>query len=149
MKKNECENPKCPCKGGYWLDNLLVCQLHHINGDNTDNRLDNLQILCPNCHSQTDNYCGSANTPQKYYCELCGVEKKTKESKYCPTCASKIKRKVERPDKEEILNKIKELNSIVKVGKYFNVSDNCIRKWLKIYDLPTKSKELKEFISKI
>ena len=56
LKKNECENPKCPCKNGYWLDNPLICQLHHINGNNRDNRLENLQMLCPNCHSQTDNW---------------------------------------------------------------------------------------------
>lgn len=74
LKKNECENPKCPCKNGYWLDNPLICQLHHINGNNRDNRLENLQMLCPNCHSQTDNYCGQANKAVKYFCELCGAE---------------------------------------------------------------------------
>jgi predicted HNH restriction endonuclease len=32
--------------------------LHHVNGDGRDNRLENLQLLCPNCHSQTENFSG-------------------------------------------------------------------------------------------
>jgi 5-methylcytosine-specific restriction endonuclease McrA len=36
----------------------LSLHLDHINGDNTDNRIENLRMLCPNCHSQTDTYAG-------------------------------------------------------------------------------------------
>ena len=36
----------------------LVLQLDHINGINTDNRLSNLRLLCPNCHSQTPTFSG-------------------------------------------------------------------------------------------
>jgi len=36
-------------------------EVHHINGDKRDNTLENLQLLCPNCHSYTDNY-GTKNT---------------------------------------------------------------------------------------
>ena len=32
------------------------CELHHINGDRTDHRLSNLQLLCPNCHSLSEHY---------------------------------------------------------------------------------------------
>lgn len=38
------------------LSGHLPLELHHINGDRNDNRLENLQILCPNCHSLTDSY---------------------------------------------------------------------------------------------
>ena len=41
-----------------WEGNPLVLHLDHINGDKYDNRLENLRILCPNCHSQTDTFCG-------------------------------------------------------------------------------------------
>ena len=41
-----------------WEGKSLVLQLDHINGINNDHRLENLRILCPNCHSQTDTWCG-------------------------------------------------------------------------------------------
>lgn len=53
IKKYECED--CGI-GPFWNGKLLNIQLHHKNGNNRDNRLDNLQFLCPNCHSQTDTY---------------------------------------------------------------------------------------------
>lgn len=52
LKKNKCEK----CGLSEWQGEPLVCELHHINGDSTDNRIENLIILCPNCHSQTENF---------------------------------------------------------------------------------------------
>ena len=52
LKENKCEK----CGISEWQGEPLICELHHINGDPTDNRIENLQILCPNCHSQTDNF---------------------------------------------------------------------------------------------
>lgn len=45
---------------GIWNNKNLSLQVDHINGDPYDHRLDNLRFLCPNCHTQTDNY-GSKN----------------------------------------------------------------------------------------
>lgn len=41
-----------------WEDEHLALHLDHKNGINNDHRLENLQVLCPNCHSQTLTYCG-------------------------------------------------------------------------------------------
>lgn len=41
-----------------WNNKPIVLHLDHINGVNNDHRLDNLRLLCPNCHSQTDTWCG-------------------------------------------------------------------------------------------
>lgn len=48
------------CGINEWQDKPLVLHLDHINGIANDNRLVNLRLLCPNCHSQTDTYCNKA-----------------------------------------------------------------------------------------
>ena len=50
---------KCySCQGEIWLGKQIPLELHHINGNNKDNSLSNLTLLCPNCHAQTHNYRG-------------------------------------------------------------------------------------------
>lgn len=46
------------CGISEWLGKPLSMHLHHINGVKTDNRLENMQLICPNCHSQTEDYSG-------------------------------------------------------------------------------------------
>lgn len=43
---------------GQWMSGPLALQLHHKNGDGKDHRLENVCFLCPNCHSQTENFTG-------------------------------------------------------------------------------------------
>ena len=50
---------KCECCGlEQWLGEPINLEIHHINGNRKDNRLVNLQLLCPNCHSYTENWRG-------------------------------------------------------------------------------------------
>lgn len=46
------------CLNTQWLGKQIPLELDHINGDHRDNRLENLRLLCPNCHSTTDTYRG-------------------------------------------------------------------------------------------
>ncbi len=48
IKKDECEN----CKYSEWMGERIVLELDHINEDHFDNRLENLKVLCSNCHAQ-------------------------------------------------------------------------------------------------
>lgn len=53
---------KCECCGNFeWLGKPIQLEVHHIDGDNTNNKIENLQLLCPNCHSMTENWTGRNN----------------------------------------------------------------------------------------
>jgi hypothetical protein len=44
------------CNLALWLEKDISLEVHHIDGDRTNNKVENLQLLCPNCHSFTDNW---------------------------------------------------------------------------------------------
>ena len=56
IKEHKCEH----CGLTHWLDQPISLQVHHKDGDRKNNELSNLELLCLNCHSQTDTF-GSKN----------------------------------------------------------------------------------------
>lgn len=123
---------------GEWNGKKLVLHLDHINGKHNDNRLENLRILCPNCHAQTETYCGknvkTKTKPKetKHLCKTCGKNEVYQKNNNCKTCHHKNRRIIKnRPSKETILKEL-ETSNYTQLGKKYGVSDNTIRKWLKL-----------------
>jgi hypothetical protein len=179
LKDKQCEI----CKNTTWLNQEIKLEIHHVNGINTDNRIENLQVLCPNCHAYTDNYRGKnakrsalserrdveyrkfRETPaemrgnpepslvtkegaetlhgkpksknlKKHICVGCKKIFTGKKQKYCSVECYREQNSNNRPSVIDLLMVLKthEYN-FVQVGKLYNVSDNAVRKWCKLYKI--------------
>lgn len=84
--------------GTTWNGKPLTLQIEHKNGHGTDNRLENICYLCPNCHYQTDTH----GTKRGY--------------------SNRIK-----ATPEELAQSYDELGSYLAVGKKFNISDRSVK----------------------
>lgn len=122
---------KCSiCELVNWLDKPLSLQLDHIDGNHYNNKYENLRLLCPNCHSQTETFCGRNLASPQNYCD-CGKAIFPK-SKMCRDCADATRRKNTKiiwPDKN-LLQDMVTKSSYLAVGKLLGVSDNAVRKHL-------------------
>ena len=131
-----------------WNGKPLVLQLDHINGNHYDNRLENLRIVCPNCHTQTDTF-GSKRNKKQWKCIDCGCNVSYKSTR-CPSCSAlhiaEEKRKNSNkkyPTKDE-LSKLILSKSFVEIGRLYGVKDNTVRKWCKKFNLPYRKSDIKK-----
>jgi predicted nucleic-acid-binding Zn-ribbon protein len=169
LKTHKCEK----CGNVEWLKEKIKLELHHINGVNNDNRIENILLLCPNCHATTNFFRGNNKlsalsemkeveyrkfretltdnadgNPEpsfvikrkegaetlhgipktKKYC-ICGNEIINDRRKFCsPNCYhNSIQNST--PKVPELLNMFEIYETFTKVGKYYNVSDNAVKKW--------------------
>lgn len=58
IREGVLQNKCAICSISEWNKQPITMQLDHMNGDSSDHRLENVRLLCPNCHSQTDTWCG-------------------------------------------------------------------------------------------
>lgn len=132
LKENILQPICIKCKNTEWCGEPIPLQLDHIDGNSNDNTLSNLRLLCPNCHSQTETYCGK-NKPRNL-CVTCNEVSKS-GSKYCnkPKCKPIIEReKKSSYSTEEIYQIFLDNNSnYTATSKIVGISDNAIRKRFK------------------
>ncbi len=131
LVRNECAlcgNPPV------WLGMPLSLHLDHINGVFNDNRIENLQLLCPNCHTQTPSYAGRSS--QKVFCfHGCG-HPNSRTNIRCGKCYRQLAPrkkgsgrppKIEWPSLPELIAEVK-ATSYLATGRRLGVSDNAVRK---------------------
>lgn len=126
-KEEKCEY----CGLTHWNNIPIPLELHHINGKHNDNRIENLLLICPNCHATTENYCGR--------------NKKRKEK-------TVVRNVIEANYDEEIaliIKYAKEKCNFTYIAKQMGLTDNGVRKRCKKIGLPYRTNELKLYIENL
>lgn len=146
-----------------WIGKPLTLILDHKDGDRCNNEVNNLRILCPNCHSQTPTFCigispgggrvdasvldadggnpreganPSSGTKNEKVCPICKATFVGKTRKYCSQkCSHFGQRKVRRPTRKNLEDEMLKSTSFLALGRRYGVSDNAVRKWVVQYGL--------------
>lgn len=145
------KQPRCELCGQdeHWHGRRMSLILDHINGVHDDHRLENLQVVCPDCAATLDTHCNRnavLRTPRTCLeCEQDFIPKYA-QHRYCSiTCSGRSplrsragvprpsSRKVERPPYAQLLRELEESNWSA-VGRKYGVSDNAVRKWVRSYE---------------
>ena len=154
LRRRQCE--LCG-QGEQWHGAEMSLILDHINGVATDNRLENLRIVCPNCAATLPTHCGRKNRLQRERrnCLHCAREFTAKypTHRYCsqacgvhhpgPREPRPERRKVDRPPYEQLMADVAEM-SFVAIGRKYGVSDKAVRKWIRWYEYRREIAEWRE-----
>lgn len=114
-----------------WNGKPLTLQLDHINGKHNDNRVENLRLLCPNCHSQTETFCGKLGKTKLPKCNYCDNKVKDKRSKTCKSCyLSQDYRTISWPKNEYLIGLLTK-NTYSKAAEVLGINESTLRRRLK------------------
>ena len=130
VKEHRCES----CGLDTWLGQPIQLELDHIDGNNKNNELSNLRILCCNCHAQTPNWRGrKLKKPEcSHICQSCFKARVSRVNLRCKSCASRRpgREKINWPDVETLISMVKNSN-YRQVALKLGVTDNAVRKRIK------------------
>lgn len=162
--RDKIKEPKCEvCNLSEWHNNTIPLELHHKDGNHYNNNLDNLQVLCPNCHAVLHGNLGVSTglyseinrqkkkkqsqekrAKEQILCPICNKNLMLKNSVMCRECYNFSQRVADWPTREELKQLIRTI-PFTTIGKQYGVSDNAVRKWCDYYNLPRKSSEIKKY----
>lgn len=167
FKKYKCEE----CGISDWNGKELTLQVHHKDGDHFNNILDNLQVLCPNCHSQTNTYCSKnkrrytndKNHKKKkhkswkssYVCQRCGhvirIKGVKKISSYplCKSCSHTIRMRNKRggisiPSKKQLEKEVA-TTSYMELARKYHTTNTTIKRWCRKLGIPLEKRATRQF----
>lgn len=115
-----------------WMGKPISLQLDHIDGNHNNNALENLRVVCPNCHSQTETYAGK-NIDRSQSKRIQRVKNIRQKTLRLPP--------ISRNELKILIRTI----PFIQIGKQFGVTDNAVRKWCDKYKLPRKVSEIKKY----
>lgn len=134
----------------------LTLILDHINGNNKDDRLENLRQACPNCNQQLDTtgyrnpYAKqkrasilSEKRKEKVTCPICGSNKSPSATK-CWSCLKNERKSTIKPSRE-VLKDLIRTTGFMEIGNRYGVTDRAVAKWCKSENLPSTRKEIKSY----
>lgn len=134
---------------------IVPLEIHHKDGNYLNNNIENLQVLCPNCHSLTPNYrslnktlsSGRVRTiTKKNFCIDCG-KPISHDSIRCQNCFGKHQTELlhERIISRDELKQLIRSTPFTQIGRDNGVSDGAVRRWCIGYNLPSKKKDIKKY----
>ena len=146
---------------------FTLSSANNINWDDTCEELQKCILVCSNCHEEihagivkssilkssydknkakeiSNQILETKEGANNKYCSKCGRKlSKENESGYCQNCIVEERRKY-RPSREQLKKEIREC-SFVSLGKKYGISDNAVRKWCEIYNLPKQKRIINSY----